>query len=241
MRTFLMIDEVGKVLPQYERDYSHLGDLQAVWLKDQQKLQDFKACWDNHGWLGRRKLTIRELLQKDIEHTKMMRDGFSSDHPLLTQRVISDRVQEAIEPSAVLAGGVYDLVQQDPSEILIDVAIGGVHASDIAEGQEYPEVGIELAGKTAHNLGKVGIAVRMSDEMIRANAFNLMNHLLDMAGKALIRLKEVKISDNMTSDATVLIDNSGTNIFRSSTGRNSSMMHLIRPENKGCIKIHPTC
>src|SRR3990167_5357904 len=76
-------------------------------------------------------------------------------------------------------------------------------AADIPEGGEYPEGSLEFAGEVTAKIGKSGIAVKLSEEMIRYSMFDIMSMHLRAAGRALIRHKEQKVAKLIFEEAGV--------------------------------------
>jgi hypothetical protein len=153
---------------------------------------------------------------------KMMADGFSTDHPLLIPRIISEIVREAMEPALNLTPLLQTInVGSDfMGSSIVFPAWGGMHAADIPEGGEYPERELELAGEVTATIGKSGVAIKMTDEMLRFSQFDVMNRHLAAAGRAMARHKEKKVADMLLATSNVVFDNTGAG-SKSTTGRNA--------------------
>ena len=195
-----------------------------LWTKDSQKLDNAVKLWKNDGSLSgiREKVSFEELVKLDSEHTKEMRDNFSSDHPLLIPRVISEVVKEAIEPNVVLTPLLQRINYSHGTQLTFP-AMGAIAAADIPEGGEYPERSLDFAGQVVATIGKSGVAVKMTEEMIRYSLYDVMSMHLRAAGRALIRHKEQKVADIITSNAggtNLLFDNTDTGAS-STTGRDA--------------------
>jgi hypothetical protein len=174
--------------------------------KDQKKLNTVKYLWEHNGKFPGldHKVTVEELLKKDVEHTRMMRDTFSTDHPLLTQRVISQFARDAIEPAVVLTG-LLQRISYSAGTQLTFPSWGAIKAAHIPEGGEYPERSTELSGEITATIGKYGVAVKVSEEQIRYNQYDVMAAHMRAAGRALIRLKEENVADMLFRDNTNLV------------------------------------
>lgn len=199
------------------RDRAHMAD--------QKRLETMKGIWKNNGFIdgASDRLTIQDLIKKDqAAREKMMKDGFSTDHPLLIPRVISEIVREAIEPALNLTPLLQNInVGPDfMGTSIVFPAWGAIHAADIPEGGEYPERELELAGEVTATIGKSGVAVKMTDEMLRFSQFDVMSRHLSAAGRALARHKEKKVADMLLASDNVVFDNSGAG-SKSTTGRNA--------------------
>jgi hypothetical protein len=165
---------------------------------------------------------MEDLFRKDIELTSQMRDNFSTDHPLLLPRTISTIAREAIEPNLVLTGLLQRISFSNGTRIVFPSWGGAMQAADLAEGEEYPEGSMELAGQVEATIGKSGIALKVTEETIRYSLYDVVSMQVRAAGRAMARLKEKKAADLITADyGTTVIDNTST-AYRSSTGRDAS-------------------
>ena len=188
-------------------------------LKDKKRLELVRSIWKNNGHLDgvRERITYEDLARKDLEYAK---DFTSTDQPLLIPRVIAQEVREAIEPNLVLTPLLHRINFSAGTQLTFP-AVGALHAADIPEGGEYPERTLEFAGTVVATIGKSGIAVKMTDEMIKYSLFDVMSMHLRAAGKALARWKEEKVARMLINNGRVLFDNASTS-YPSTTGRNAS-------------------
>jgi len=200
-------------------DALSLGPTDRKLLEDQKKLQSAEAIWRNNGYVkgASGRVSLSDLMNKDIALTKVMRDNFSSDHPLLIPRVISNIAREAIEPNLVLTP-LMQRVNYSAGAQVVFPAWGAIHAADIAEGSEYPERSMELAGHVTATIGKSGVAIKISEEMVRYSQFDVMSMHFRAAGRALARWKEKKVANLILDNGLSIIDNTGAGT-KSSTGR----------------------
>jgi HK97 family phage major capsid protein len=189
--------------------------------KDRANLSKIRKIWDNNGYLDNRseQISLDQLLDKDLQVRKMMRDNFSTDLPLLIPRTISTMVREAIEPNLVLTP-LLTRINYSAGTRLSFPTFGGLAnaAADLAEGEEYPEGTMEMGGQTECIIGKSGIAVKVTEEQRRYSQFDIISMNVRAAGRALARLKERKVADLITNNATVLINNDDA-AARRTTGR----------------------
>lgn len=191
---------------------------------DQKKLGNAIDLWKNDGKLPglRDRVAFEDLIKIDEKHTREMRDSFSSDHPLLIPRVIGEVVKEAIEPNVVLTQ-LLQRVNYSHGTQLTFPAMGAITASDIPEGGEYPERSLDFAGQVVATIGKSGVAVKMTEEMIRYSLYDVMSMHLRAAGRALIRWKEQKVADLITDNAggaNTIFDNTSAS-YSSTNGRDA--------------------
>lgn len=217
--------EKAKMKAHQDDDEDILGfeDSQVV-RKDRANLAKFAKVWKNNGYLDRasEQITLEQLLAKDVEVRRMMKDNFSTDIPLLTPRTLSNMVREAIEPNLVLTP-LLSRVNYSAGTRVSFPTYGALAngAMDIAEGEEYPAGTMELGGQTECIIGKSGIALQVTEEQKRYSQFDIISMNLRACGRALARLKERKVANLITNNGTVLLDNLDA-AYPSATGRNAA-------------------
>lgn len=123
-------------------------------------------------------------------------------------KVVSSVVREAIEPLLV-GTSLLQRIQYVPGmQIAFPTMSGALHAADIAEGMAYPERKMQLGGSEAiATIGKSGIAVAITEEMMRYSQFDVVSMHLRAAGAALARLKEQKCFKMINGSGVVAFDN----------------------------------
>lgn len=186
-------------------------------VKRHRQLRTMSDIWRNNGFVDgcSKQITYQDLAKKDME----LKDSLSStDQPLLIPRVIEQFAREAVEPNLVLTP-LYQRINHQNGTYVVFPSWGAIHAADIAEGEEYPERSLEMAGTVTATIGKSGVAIKLTEETIRYSMFDVMAMHFRAAGRALARHKEKKIANKIVSDGTVLMDGLDTS-YRSPTGRN---------------------
>lgn len=170
----------GKVLDAYKR-----------------KLKQFQFIWNNSGM--------------DVDGTEWrISDMYSvPDAPILLPKVISTVVREAMEPMMIGTALLQRINFSMGQTILLPAASAlSVAELDIPEGGEYPEAKMTQGGAAmVANIGKSGIAVKISDEMIRYSQVDVINMHIKAASRALVRHKEVKIFNMIGAEGLVYFDN----------------------------------
>jgi hypothetical protein len=127
--------------------------------------------------------------------------------PMLMPKVISNIVKEAQEPLLV-GTSLLTRINYSYGQTITFPAVGALVAADIAEGMEYPERSLQMGGSTVTaNIGKSGVAVKITEEMIRYSQFDVIGMHLRAAGRALARHKEVKIFNHIRSLGVPVFDN----------------------------------
>lgn len=157
--------------------------------------KQFEYLWRNSGKLG------------DGERIKL-EDALSVPNaPVLMPKVISNIVKEAQEPLLV-GTSLLQRINYSYGHTITFPAVGALVAADIAEGQEYPERSLQIGGSTVTaSIGKSGVAVKVTDEMIRYSQFDVIGMHLRAAGRALARHKEVKIFNHIRTMGVPVFDN----------------------------------
>jgi len=204
-----------------DRDLFGLSDTERTYLKIREATNKTRALWDNNGFVRgvKDRIEYKDLVAKDLtrradwEKNGRMVDGvFSTDQPLIIPRVIEELVREPVEPLIALTPLMQTINVSNAGTTITFPAIGdAMVAADIAEGTEYPEASLEFAGEVSAKIGKSGIALKLTDEMIRYSMFDIMSMHMRAAARALVRHKERKVAD--------LIFNNGVTIFDNTDGK----------------------
>lgn len=158
------------------------------------------------------KRSRREM--KDLTSTPDVR-------PLL-QSSLEILMREPVEPLMVIAGLFTKIQSKGMNTQVLAGAIGAVEATDIAEGGTYPEVQMQIGGgmQTAW-IGKSGLAVSYTDEVLRYSTWDIMGMNMKQMGAALVRHKERKAASFLKTLGTELYNNASpaTSMFGVTTGR----------------------
>jgi hypothetical protein len=166
----------------------------------QYKIQDEKELnfvWRNNGLLpagGGERIEVRDAIA-------------TPNASVWLPKVFSNIVKEAVEPLLVGAS-LLQRVQWQGGQTITFPAVGALDAADVAEGQAYPERQLQMGGATVTaSIGKSGLAVKFTDEMLKQSQFDVMNMHLRAAGRALARHKEKKIFNFISAMGTTAFDN----------------------------------
>jgi hypothetical protein len=128
--------------------------------------------------------------------------------PSLFPKVVSNIVKEAMEPLLIGTSLLTRINYSGMGQTISFGAVGAMEASDINEGMEYPEKSLAMGGGTVTaNIGKSGVAVKITEEMLRYSQFDVLGMHLRAAGKALGRLKEQKIFAMIRKMGVTAFDN----------------------------------
>jgi hypothetical protein len=209
----LSVDRAEVMRMKYGMKRRHLRDFDKRFIKNLE-------IWRNNGYDPEDpevRFSYKDLARADAARLQAFREGkikdtefvdtqFSTDQPLLLPKVVSQVVREAIEPRIVLQDLLQRLSFQNGQQITFP-AMSAMRAGDVDEGGEYPTGRLEFAGQVTATLGKSGIGVMMTEEMIRYSMFDVMTMHLRAAGRALIRHKEKKVANLISAQGTTLFDN----------------------------------
>jgi hypothetical protein len=183
-----------------------MGDLE---IKD---ANQFEYLWKNNGVLGNgARMELNDALSVP-------------NAPMLLPKVISNIVKEAQEPLLV-GTSLLQRINFSFGQTITFPAVGALQAADIAEGMEYPERSLQMGGATVTaSIGKSGLAVKVTDEMIRYSQFDVIGMHLRAAGRALARHKEVKIFNHIRALGVTVFDNvtPSSSVLGVTTGRDLS-------------------
>jgi hypothetical protein len=127
--------------------------------------------------------------------------------PMLLPKVIQNIVKEAAEP-LLIGTSLLNRINYHFGQTITIGATGALTAADIAEGMEYPEVSPSWAtGAVTASIGKSGLAVKITEEMIKYSQYDIIGMMLRMAGRALARHKEQKIFNMISQLGVSIYDN----------------------------------
>lgn len=171
-------------------------------------------------WNGQELQTINQMVQAFSNNGLCERDGHvgriqvndllsTPDATRFIPAVVETVVREALEPNLLVVPSLFQEVMLEAGRSIQIGAIGAMYAADIREGGEYPERQMDLDGgdMVAITVGKSGIMVRVTDEMIEDSQFDVIGLWLRMAGRALARHKEIKALKLLDSMGITLFDN----------------------------------
>jgi hypothetical protein len=137
------------------------------------------------------------------------RDAIASSEitPLLAKSM-EILIREPVEPLAIITGLFNRVQAKGLNTQVLAGAMGAVYAQDVQEHGTYPEVNFQIGGAVSTAwIGKSGIAASFTDEALRYSTWDIMATNLRLMGNALVRHKEQKAVNFLTSLGTTLFDN----------------------------------
>lgn len=161
-----------------------------------EKLEDWTKAFTENGAIDENtKVSIKEAF-------------FTADAPILFPKVMSNVLREAAEPEYALTP-LFDVVRTD-GRVMEFPAVNAITASEIPEGQEYPEQQLAFAKQSEGKVTKKGVKVSFTEEVIQDSQWDIVALHVRAAGRAMARLKEQIAVKRFTEAATVKFDNSSS-------------------------------
>ncbi len=163
-------------------------------------------------------------------------------------------IKRAIE-ELIIAPSMPDLIGEQlirttymlnsPSNISFRT-LGAVTAVDfeIAEGAEYPEVGVGMAGSSSMQLtfAKFGCKFKISEELLQQSNWNLIGYQVQQVVNAMRRFRDRKIFEVLFMRGTVVFDNLNPNasLIGRTSGRDSTGAGNGSLTNEDLIDMYAT-
>ena len=204
----------------------------------ERKVTIARNIWANGGFL---RPTDRALFKSSTEawQSRMTYEGMcdalaTPDITMLMPRVVSQIVREAVEPQLTLTGLFRQIRHSAGTSITFPAVSAMAGVADLGEASEYPElIGPRFAGTVTVKMGKVGGSVRITEEVLRYSQWDVMTMLIQGAGRAMARHKEIKVSNQIADNAVISFNNNsevGNSDNGHTTGRdiNGLKNHTLR-------------
>jgi len=137
-------------------------------------------------------------------------EAFSSpDAPILFPRVINRTLREAAEPQLLITP-LLSTVRLGQGRSLEFPAVNAIQASEIPEGQEYPEQALAFAKQIEGKVSKKGVKVAFTEEVIADSLWDIVGLHVRAAGRAMARLKEQIALSRFKNASTIVFDSTIT-------------------------------
>ena len=186
--------------------------------KLQEKYDNAETIWRNNGFESTADQYDPTKKDQKIGFKELCDALSTPDASILIGKVVSNIVKEAIEPLLV-GTSLLHTIRFSAGQPITFPAAGAFTAEDIPEGGEYPERKLEVAGTVTAFIGKSGVKVRITDEMLRYSQYDVMSMHIRAAGRALARHKETKIFNMVRNEGETTFDNNIAN--KQTSGRGS--------------------
>jgi len=185
----------------------------------QKKYENTRKIWQNNGFEHAADQFDSTKKDQKIGYKDLCDALSTPDASILIGRVVSNVVKEAMEPLLVGTSLLHTIRFSAGQQITFPAA-SAFTAEDIPEGGEYPERKLEVAGTVTAFIGKSGVKVRITDEMLRYSQYDVMSMHIKAAGRALARHKETKIFNMIRNEGNTTFDNNVAT--KQTSGRDSA-------------------
>lgn len=127
---------------------------------------------------------------------------------VLIPRVVIGTMRKAADP-LYLASAFYKKIRLKSGNAMMFPSIGVMRAYDVAEGQEIPQETIDwqLHKSSLIKVGKAGVRVQVTEELIKDSEWDIVGMLLSEAGRAMARHKEQKAFVEWLTHGHTVFDN----------------------------------
>ena len=143
----------------------------------------------------------------DENNRVTIKEAFASpDAAALFPKVISRTLKEAAEPQ-LLVTPLLSTVRLGKGRSLEFPAVNAIQASEIPEGQEYPEQALAFAKQVEGKVSKKGVKLAFTEEVIADSLWDIVGMHVRAAGRTMARLKEQIALSRFKDAATVVFDN----------------------------------
>lgn len=142
----------------------------------QKKYENTENIWMNNGFEDSMDQFNSAKKDQKIGYKDLVDALSTPDASILIGRVVSNVVKEAMEPLLVGTSLLHTIRFSAGQQITFPAA-GAFTAEDIPEGGEYPERKLEVAGTVTAFIGKSGVKVRITDEMLRYSQYISAAHI----------------------------------------------------------------
>lgn len=127
---------------------------------------------------------------------------------VLIPRVVIGTMRKAADPM-YLASAFYKKIRMKSGQAIMFPSIGVMRAHDVAEGQEIPQETLDwqLHKGSLISIGKSGVRVQFTEELIKDCEFDIVGMMLSEAGRAMARHKEQKAFTEWLMHGWTVFDN----------------------------------
>ncbi len=133
----------------------------------------------------------------------------ANDFGILYQRVITDRLQQPVEPQYLGVSLFSRTIELEPNTIYKWPVIGGVVAFEYVANDRIPRQDPAITMNiTNMDAKRYGVAFDFEQEMIDDSMYNIVSFLVEAGRRALVRKKEQMVWETCLENAHVTFDNS---------------------------------
>jgi hypothetical protein len=172
--------------------------------------------------------SFQQMMEGNIpEHEVNLREFLATPSAqILIPRVVIGTMREAAEP-LYLGTNMLQKIRLKSGQSMVFPSIGVMRAYDVAEGQEIPEDTIDwqMHESPEIRVGKSGLRLRFTDEMITDAQWDIMSMMIKQAGRALARHKEQKAFYQFRKHGHTVFDNYDPRPEAHTTGLDKNGVH----------------
>lgn len=162
------------------------------------------------------------MISGDADSVNMREFLATPSASILIPKVIVGTMRQVAEPMYI-GTSMLTRIRLKQGQSMIFPSMGVMRAGDIAEGQEYPEdvFDVQTHETPEIRVGKSGIRIRVTDEMVSDSQWDVVSMLVREAGRAMARHKEEKAFNQFTKHGHEVFNNAirGANADAGTTGR----------------------
>lgn len=127
---------------------------------------------------------------------------------VLIPKIVIGAARKAADP-IYLASKFYKKVKIKSGQVIQFPSFGVIRAYDVAEGGEIPAENLDwqLHSSSLINVGKAGVRIQYTDEIIKETEFDIVAMLTSEAGRAMARHKEQKAFVEFMKHGYTVFDN----------------------------------
>ncbi len=148
-----------------------------------------------------------EKLPKD-QRVQLSEALTSPDLSVILRKVVVDVMKDTAEPMYI-AAKMFRPVRLTEGRSIVFPALSDIVVAEVPEGMAYKQVEVApelFEGETEVSVKKVGVIVRLTDEMISDSQWDIVGIMLDKAARGMARWKEEWCFREFSTHGKVIFD-----------------------------------
>ncbi len=144
----------------------------------------------------------------------------ANDFPILFSRVVTDQLQQPVEPQYLGISTFSRTINVGPAQTLKFPMVGAVTADDIPLGQPIPRRDLTISMQmVTFDSSRSGVAFDIDPDLLNDSMYNLLSFFTEAGRRALLRWKEEKVWNYVRDNAHVIFDNESSDSRGWTSGR----------------------
>lgn len=198
----------------------------------QEKIERWTDLFKNNGYHNQfTRISLEDMLRKSQElAVKYANDVVTSQwYRNMIPSVVSNVIREPITLGNPITQLLTPVRFKNGTSIKFPAINAAGHIDcDMGEGEEYPELDLDMNGSVTATIGKCGIGLNFTEESIRYSAFDVIGLHARQAVDVLRRHKEKKAAAQIFSIGTVYINNdSGSALHSKGRGQDGNYNNTL--------------